>query len=68
MECSATINVDSYFVIKLFYKHLYLLKSNGLRKEKNQCNPQNHGSAESLLWYLFCQFMKENAYHGSIFC
>lgn len=34
MEYSAPVNVYSYFVIKLFYKYLYLPKTNGLKKRK----------------------------------
>lgn len=34
MEYSAPVNVYSYFVTKLFYKYLYLPKTNGLKKRK----------------------------------
>lgn len=34
MEYSATVSVYTCFVIKLFYKYLYLLKTNGLKKRK----------------------------------
>lgn len=36
MEYSATVSVYTYFVIKLFYKYLYLLKTNGLKKRKKK--------------------------------
>lgn len=50
MEYSATVSVYTCFVIKLFYKYLYLLKTNGLKKrKKNQCNPQSLGFVEYLL-------------------
>ena len=39
MEYSATANVYSYFVIKLFYKHLYLLKTNGLKEREKSLQP-----------------------------
>lgn len=58
-ECSATVNMNSDFIIKLFYEHLYFLKWIGLKKRKKKINATTKPWLNGLFGVCFVSLWKK---------